>query len=86
MTETATATSPETTFEQHAWRGRFNAAFFRLMEPYMEWNLHNRKQRLFTGLLARSSRSDRASAPISATWAPAAPSWPSNRTGICTAR
>ena len=50
MTETATASPPETTFEQHALRGRFNAVFFRLMDPYMERNLHNRKQRLFAGL------------------------------------
>ena len=50
MTDTATATSPEATFEQHPWRGRFNAAFFRVMDPYMEWNLRSRKQRLFAGL------------------------------------
>ncbi|HEY9308791.1 MAG TPA: class I SAM-dependent methyltransferase [Microbacterium sp.] len=50
MTETATATSPEATFEQHALRGRFNAAFFRVMDPYMERNLRSRKQQLFAGL------------------------------------
>src|SRR5687767_1226165 len=50
MTETATATSPEITFAQHALRGRFNAAFFRVMDPYIEWNLRDRKQRLFDGL------------------------------------
>ncbi|HYJ49194.1 MAG TPA: methyltransferase domain-containing protein [Microbacterium sp.] len=50
MTETTILTPPETGFEQHALRGRFNAAFFRLMDPYMERTLHPRKQRIFAGL------------------------------------
>ena len=50
MTETTILTPPETGFEQHALRGRFNAAFFRLMDPYMEWTLRPHKQRIFAGL------------------------------------
>ena len=50
MTQTITATSSETGFEQHALRGRFNAAFFRVMDPYVEWKLRSRKQRVFAGL------------------------------------
>ena len=48
MTDTTTA-SP-TGFEQHAVRGRFNAAFFRVMEGYLERKLHPHKQRVFAGL------------------------------------
>ena len=50
MTDTATITPTEIAFEQHAVRGRFNAAFFRVMDPYIEWNLRARKQRVFSGL------------------------------------
>ena len=50
MTLTTIAAPTETGFEQHALRGRFNAAFFRMMDPYMEWNLRARKQRVFAGL------------------------------------
>jgi SAM-dependent methyltransferase len=50
MAETTTITPSETGFEQHAVRGRFNAAFFRVMDPYIEWNLRSRKQRVFSGL------------------------------------
>jgi len=49
MTETTTVPS-RTEFEQHALRGRFNAAFFRAMEPYLERSLGERKQRAFAGL------------------------------------
>ena len=49
MSETTTVPSP-TGFEQHALRGRFNAAFFRAMEPYLERSLGARKQRVFAGL------------------------------------
>ena len=49
MTETTTVPS-RTEFEQHALRGRFNAAFFRAMEPYLERSLGERKQRVFAGL------------------------------------
>jgi len=37
-------------FELHTGRGRFNAAFFRAMDPYMESKLRNRKQRVFAEL------------------------------------
>ncbi|HEX5730673.1 class I SAM-dependent methyltransferase [Microbacterium sp.] len=50
MSETTILTPPETGFEQHAFRGRFNAAFFRVMDPYMEHTLHPRKQRIFAEL------------------------------------
>ncbi|MGA7205539.1 MAG: class I SAM-dependent methyltransferase [Specibacter sp.] len=43
-------TSPATGFEQHAGRGRFNAAFFRVMDPYLEWTLRRYKRRVFDGL------------------------------------
>ncbi len=47
MTDTTAATSPATAFEAHAARGRFNAAFFRLMGPYLEWHLRPHKRRAF---------------------------------------
>ncbi len=50
MDDTSTATLPETEFELHGGRGRFNALFFRVMGPYLERRLHGRKQRLFAGL------------------------------------
>jgi len=56
MTTTTTTTAsstiaPSTTgFEQHPLRGRFNAAFFRAMDPYMDWTLRSRKERVFAGL------------------------------------
>jgi len=40
-------------FEPHAGRGRFNAAFFRLMGPYLEWTLRPRKRRVFDDLPPR---------------------------------
>ena len=49
MTQITTRPS-STAYEQHAVRGRFNAAFFRAMDPYVEWNLHARKQPLFEDL------------------------------------
>lgn len=39
-----------TSFVQHPARGRFNAAFFRALGPYIEWTLGPRKRRLFAGL------------------------------------
>jgi ubiquinone/menaquinone biosynthesis C-methylase UbiE len=47
LIETNTAMSPATGFELHGARGRFNAAFFRLMGPYLEWNLRSHKRRVF---------------------------------------
>jgi SAM-dependent methyltransferase len=38
------------TFEAHPVRGRFNAAFFRVMGPYLEWHLRKRKRRVFADL------------------------------------
>ena len=37
-------------FEQHRFRGPFNAAFFRVMDPYIEHHLRPHKQRAFAGL------------------------------------
>lgn len=37
-------------FENHRLRGRFNAAFFRAMAPYLEGTLRGRKQRVFADL------------------------------------
>jgi SAM-dependent methyltransferase len=39
-----------TDFENHRLRGRFNAAFFRMMAPYLEGTLRRRKRRVFAGL------------------------------------
>jgi len=39
-----------TDFVNHSLRGRFNAAFFRVMAPYLEGLLRRRKQRLFANL------------------------------------
>ena len=45
-----THTHPATGFELHGGRGPFNAAFFRVMGPYIERSLRGRKQRVFAGL------------------------------------
>ncbi len=37
-------------FEAHAGRGRFNAAFFSVMAPYLEWSLRRHKRRVFGDL------------------------------------
>jgi ubiquinone/menaquinone biosynthesis C-methylase UbiE len=37
-------------FTPHWARGRFNAAFFRLMGPYLEWNLRSHKEAAFGSL------------------------------------
>jgi SAM-dependent methyltransferase len=39
-----------TGFQPHAARGPFNAAFFALMGPYIEWNVRHHKRRVFAGL------------------------------------
>ncbi|KAA9110667.1 class I SAM-dependent methyltransferase [Microbacterium rhizomatis] len=43
-------TTPTALFEQHALRGRFNAAFFRTMNPYLEKSLGPHKRRVFADL------------------------------------
>jgi SAM-dependent methyltransferase len=50
MIDCPTATSSATGFEVHPARGRFNAAFFSVMAPYLEWNLRRHKRRLFAEL------------------------------------
>ncbi|MFH8251471.1 methyltransferase domain-containing protein [Microbacterium sp. B2969] len=50
MTQTDTTSIREATFEQHAFRGWFNAEFFRRMDPYIESKLGPHKQRVFAGL------------------------------------
>ena len=47
---TTTSTPPATGFEAHAARGPFNAAFFRVMGPNLEWNLKRHKRRVFADL------------------------------------
>ena len=37
-------------FELHGGRGPFNAAFFRVMGPYIEWNVRSHKRRIFARL------------------------------------
>jgi SAM-dependent methyltransferase len=54
MTHIADTTSGTALFEQHALRGRFNAAFFGMMHPYMERVLSPHKQRVFTDLLGET--------------------------------
>jgi SAM-dependent methyltransferase len=49
VTETST-TTPATGFEVHAARGPFNAAFFAVMGPNLEWNLRRHKRRVFADL------------------------------------
>jgi ubiquinone/menaquinone biosynthesis C-methylase UbiE len=41
---------PPRTFESHPGRGRFNAAFFGIMGPYIEWSLRKHKRSVFTYL------------------------------------
>ena len=48
-TDTTTA-APATGFETHPVRGRFNAAFFHVMGPNLEWNLRRYKRRVFADL------------------------------------
>ena len=50
MTDIVTGRSFEMDFERHALRGRFNAAFFTAMGPYIERTLRRRKQRIFANL------------------------------------
>jgi ubiquinone/menaquinone biosynthesis C-methylase UbiE len=52
MADTATTREADTAFEfeQHTIRGPFNAAFFRVMDPYIERKLRAHKQRIFTDL------------------------------------
>ncbi len=45
-----TTTPRRTEFEQHALRGRFNAAFFGAMNPYLERSFGDHKRRVFAGL------------------------------------
>jgi SAM-dependent methyltransferase len=42
--------SSTTVFEVHRGRGSFNAAFFSVMGPYIEWNVRRHKRRVFAEL------------------------------------
>jgi SAM-dependent methyltransferase len=44
------ATAVTSVFDLHGIRGPFNAGFFRLFGPYIEWTLRSRKRRVFAGL------------------------------------
>ncbi|WP_308465109.1 class I SAM-dependent methyltransferase [Rathayibacter soli] len=48
--ESTTTAASATGFELHAGRGGFNAAFFKVMDPYLEWNLRRYKRPVFAGL------------------------------------
>lgn len=48
--ETAPETAPKPGFEAHPGRGRFNAAFFKAMDSYIDWNLRPHKSRVFGDL------------------------------------
>ncbi len=50
MTDNDMAVCPATGFEVHGGRGPFNAAFFSVMGPYIEWSLRQYKRRVFAGL------------------------------------
>ena len=48
---TATIAIPTTSvFDLHGIRGPFNAGFFKLLGPYIEWTLRSRKRRVFADL------------------------------------
>jgi len=51
--DTPIAIAPAIEFEPHAVRGRFNAAFFAVMRPYIDWNLRAHKRRVFADLPSR---------------------------------
>ena len=53
MSNLAVAESPVPEFEVHWARGRFNALFFGLMGPYLNWNLRAHKQGVFDQLPQR---------------------------------
>jgi len=46
----STTITPRFEFEAHAARGRFNAAFFSVMGPYIEWNMRAHKRRALAQL------------------------------------
>ena len=50
MSAITTVNTSETGFEQHAVRGRLNAAFFAAMDPYIASKLDSRKQHVFAAL------------------------------------
>lgn len=50
MIDETTARSQATGFELHGARGPFNAAFFSVMGPYIEWHLRRHKRRVFAEL------------------------------------
>lgn len=50
MTDRTAVIPSETAFEQHPLRGRFNAAFFHVMDPYIESSLREHKRRAFADL------------------------------------
>ena len=56
MIDSPIAMPPATGFEVHGARGRFNAAFFSVMGPYLEWNLRRHKRRVFAELPQRGRR------------------------------
>jgi SAM-dependent methyltransferase len=49
-TDTTTTTTPAPGFEVHSARGPFNAVFFSVMGPNLEWNVRQHKRRVFADL------------------------------------
>jgi len=43
-------TTTTASFELHPLRGRFNAAFFKAMDRYLDWNVRSRKSRVYRDL------------------------------------
>ena len=50
MTSVTSNDTPATGFAAHAGRGPFNAAFFGVMGPYIEWHVRRHKRRVFADL------------------------------------
>jgi SAM-dependent methyltransferase len=53
ITRSTTVTPVTGVFDLHRGRGPFNAAFFALLGPYIEWTLRRRKQQVFANLPER---------------------------------
>jgi SAM-dependent methyltransferase len=50
MSSQSPAASTAASFKLHPFRGRFNAAFFKVMDRYLDWNLRSHKSRVYRDL------------------------------------
>jgi SAM-dependent methyltransferase len=50
VTDNELAVAPPTGFEVHSGRGPFNATFFALLGPYIDWSVRRHKRRVFADL------------------------------------